>query len=65
MLLDRAWYDSRRIRKIAVRKLSLAIAALWVFPFAAMCRIQDVVKIARDHKIILENADVQVSGSNR
>jgi protein-S-isoprenylcysteine O-methyltransferase Ste14 len=29
-----------------------------------MCRTQDVVKIAGDRKIILENADVQVSGSN-
>jgi len=44
-----------------VRKLPQAITALWIFPFAGMCRAQDVVKVAPEHnKIILENADVRV-----
>jgi mannose-6-phosphate isomerase-like protein (cupin superfamily) len=44
-----------------VRKLSLAITALWLFPVVAMCRAQDVVKVAPEHnKIVLENADVRV-----
>ena len=44
-----------------MRKLSLAIIALWVFPFVGMCRAQDVVKVAPEHnKIVLENADVRV-----
>jgi hypothetical protein len=44
-----------------VPKLSLAITALWLFPVVAMCRAQDVVKVAPEHnKIVLENADVRV-----
>ena len=44
-----------------MRRLSLSIATLCLFPFAGTGRAQDVVKVAPEHnKIILENADVRV-----